>query len=237
MKKLELTFTLQNFQACSSEESEIAYSSDASISRTPKLLLNTQAALQHPIADKQDAEEDDEVDEQDDEGDWGLGKFLAKYYSPSKTLRMKNEITQFRQFDQEPWYEACERFIDLIRKCPGYVFETDQQELTTQMSTMAKAITLLTKNSLPTPKIASDHVDAVHDSLENVNYMQGCSYNNNFKQNQGGNQYGQRDRLSYANPNNFQQPPLEFSTTNGVINEGNKPDLEDILDSFMQATK
>ncbi|KAH6835890.1 hypothetical protein C2S53_018140 [Perilla frutescens var. hirtella] len=51
--------------------------------------------------------------------------------------------------------------------------------------------------------------------------------------------FGQKnnDKLSYGNPNNFQQPLPGFSTINGVINESPKPDLENILGSFMTATK
>ncbi|KAH6787663.1 hypothetical protein C2S52_007215 [Perilla frutescens var. hirtella] len=116
------------------------------------------------------------------------------------------------------------------------------KELTVQMSTMAKAITLLTKNNVALVDNVPEQVAAVHDDVADVNYMQGRGYNNNYRPNQGGNpynQFGQRnsDKLSYRNPNNFQQPPPGFSTTNRVINGSLKPDLENILGSFMTATK
>ncbi|KAK6161180.1 hypothetical protein DH2020_004561 [Rehmannia glutinosa] len=54
-------------------------------------------------------------------------KFLFKFFPPSKTLQLKSEITQFRQFDSEPLYEAWERFRDLLRRCPQHGFPEDQQ--------------------------------------------------------------------------------------------------------------
>ncbi|KAK6115709.1 hypothetical protein DH2020_007978 [Rehmannia glutinosa] len=54
-------------------------------------------------------------------------KFLFKFFPSSKTLQLKSEITQFRQFDSEPLYEAWERFRDLLRRCPQHGFPEDQQ--------------------------------------------------------------------------------------------------------------
>ncbi|KAK6125377.1 hypothetical protein DH2020_040881 [Rehmannia glutinosa] len=47
-------------------------------------------------------------------------KFMAKFFPPSKTLQLKNEIAQFHQFDFEPLYEAWERFKELLRRCPQH---------------------------------------------------------------------------------------------------------------------
>ena len=47
-------------------------------------------------------------------------KFLAKYFPPAKTARMRNEITTFSQFDGESLYEASEWFKDLLWKCPHH---------------------------------------------------------------------------------------------------------------------
>ncbi|KAH6778024.1 hypothetical protein C2S51_009336 [Perilla frutescens var. frutescens] len=131
---------------------------------------------------------------------------------------------------------------NLVRRVAEILTFDDLKELTVQMSTMAKAITLLTKNNLAPVENVLEKVAVVQDDLADVNYMQGRGYNNNFRPNQGGNlykQFGQKnhDKLSYGNLNNFQQPSPEFSTTNGVINESPKPDLENILGSFMTATK
>lgn len=45
-------------------------------------------------------------------------KFLTKYFSSSKLAQLWSEIGQFRQSDFEPFYEAWERFKDLLRRCP-----------------------------------------------------------------------------------------------------------------------
>ena len=50
-----------------------------------------------------------------------------KYFPPSKTLRLKSEITQFKQYDHEPLNEAWERFRDLLRACPQHGFKEKDQ--------------------------------------------------------------------------------------------------------------
>ncbi|XP_073054601.1 uncharacterized protein [Primulina eburnea] len=46
--------------------------------------------------------------------------FLSKYFPPSKTVKMRNDITNFVQHDPETLYEAWERFKDLMRRCPHH---------------------------------------------------------------------------------------------------------------------
>ncbi|XP_022863452.1 uncharacterized protein LOC111383569 [Olea europaea var. sylvestris] len=50
-------------------------------------------------------------------------KFLTKYFSPSKSAQLRGEISQFKQLDFEPFYEAWERFKDLLRRCPQHGFQ------------------------------------------------------------------------------------------------------------------
>ncbi|NHN20293.1 retrotransposon gag domain-containing protein, partial [Bacillus amyloliquefaciens] len=47
-------------------------------------------------------------------------KFLAKYFPPFKTAKLRNDITSFSQFDGETIYETWERFKELLRKCPHH---------------------------------------------------------------------------------------------------------------------
>lgn len=47
-------------------------------------------------------------------------KILAKFFPPVKTTKMRNDITSFLQMEGESLYEACERFKDLLRKCPHH---------------------------------------------------------------------------------------------------------------------
>ncbi|XP_044468620.1 uncharacterized protein LOC123198100 [Mangifera indica] len=46
--------------------------------------------------------------------------FLAKYFPPGKTVKLRNEIATFCQRDDESLYEAWERFKDLQRQCPHH---------------------------------------------------------------------------------------------------------------------
>ncbi|HEX7902236.1 MAG TPA: hypothetical protein VF487_00055, partial [Chitinophagaceae bacterium] len=47
-------------------------------------------------------------------------KFLAKFFPPAKSAKLRNDIHTFAQFDSESLYEAWERFKDMLRKCPHH---------------------------------------------------------------------------------------------------------------------
>jgi len=49
--------------------------------------------------------------------------FLAKFFLPSKTASLRNQISSFAQWDNESLYEAWERFKDLLRLCPHYCLQ------------------------------------------------------------------------------------------------------------------
>ncbi|XP_075473922.1 uncharacterized protein LOC142504974 [Primulina tabacum] len=46
--------------------------------------------------------------------------FLIKYFPPSKTMKLRADITTFAQYEQESLYEAWERYKDLLRRCPHH---------------------------------------------------------------------------------------------------------------------
>ncbi|XP_010242052.1 PREDICTED: uncharacterized protein LOC104586489 [Nelumbo nucifera] len=47
-------------------------------------------------------------------------RFLSKYFPPSKTAKMRNDITTFFQQDGESLYESWERYKELLRKVPHH---------------------------------------------------------------------------------------------------------------------
>ncbi|GJT99673.1 reverse transcriptase domain-containing protein [Tanacetum coccineum] len=49
-------------------------------------------------------------------------KFINKLFPPSKTTNLRNEITRFQQRFDESFYEAWDRFNDLLRACPHHGF-------------------------------------------------------------------------------------------------------------------
>nr|GEW70688.1 reverse transcriptase domain-containing protein [Tanacetum cinerariifolium] len=51
-----------------------------------------------------------------------VSKFVNHFFPPSKTTNLKNDITNFQQRFDESFGEACDRFKDLLRKCPHYGF-------------------------------------------------------------------------------------------------------------------
>ncbi|GJW35143.1 reverse transcriptase domain-containing protein [Tanacetum coccineum] len=51
-----------------------------------------------------------------------VSKFISKFFPPSKTTSLRNEITRFQQRFDETFYEAWDRFNDLLRACPHHGF-------------------------------------------------------------------------------------------------------------------
>ncbi|GKB46451.1 reverse transcriptase domain-containing protein, partial [Tanacetum coccineum] len=49
-------------------------------------------------------------------------KFINQFFPPSKTTNLRNEITNFQQRFDESFYEAWDRFNDLLRACPHHEF-------------------------------------------------------------------------------------------------------------------
>ncbi|GJV77849.1 reverse transcriptase domain-containing protein [Tanacetum coccineum] len=51
-----------------------------------------------------------------------VSKFINKFFPPSKTTNLRNKITRFQQKFDETFYEAWDRFNDLLRGCPHHGF-------------------------------------------------------------------------------------------------------------------
>ncbi|GKA10790.1 reverse transcriptase domain-containing protein [Tanacetum coccineum] len=51
-----------------------------------------------------------------------VSKFINKFFPPSKTINLRNEITRFQQRFDETIYEPWDRFNDLLRACPHHRF-------------------------------------------------------------------------------------------------------------------
>nr|GEY71462.1 reverse transcriptase domain-containing protein [Tanacetum cinerariifolium] len=51
-----------------------------------------------------------------------VSKFINQFFPTSKTTNLRNEITRFWQRFDESFYEAWERFNDLLRACPHHGF-------------------------------------------------------------------------------------------------------------------
>ncbi|GJX90524.1 reverse transcriptase domain-containing protein [Tanacetum coccineum] len=51
-----------------------------------------------------------------------VSKFINQFFPPYKTTNLRNEITRFQQIFDESFYEAWDRFNDLLRACPYHGF-------------------------------------------------------------------------------------------------------------------
>ena len=49
-------------------------------------------------------------------------KFLARFFPPAKAAKLRINISSFYQYEGESFYEAWERFKDLLRKFPHHSF-------------------------------------------------------------------------------------------------------------------
>ncbi|GJR31775.1 reverse transcriptase domain-containing protein [Tanacetum coccineum] len=59
-----------------------------------------------------------------------VSKFINHFFPPSKTTNLLNEISNFQQRFDETFYEACDRFKDLLRAYPHHGF-TELHQLDT----------------------------------------------------------------------------------------------------------
>ena len=49
-------------------------------------------------------------------------KFMARFFPPAKATKLRIDISSFFQYEGESFYEAWERFKDLLRNCPHHSF-------------------------------------------------------------------------------------------------------------------
>ena len=49
-------------------------------------------------------------------------KFLARFFPSAKAVKLRIDISSFYQYEGESFYEAWERFKDLLRKFPHHSF-------------------------------------------------------------------------------------------------------------------
>ncbi|GJU76198.1 reverse transcriptase domain-containing protein [Tanacetum coccineum] len=77
-------------------------------------------------------------------------KFINKFFPPSKTTNLRNEITRFQQRFDETFYEAWDRFNDLLRACPHHGFSELHQ-----LDTFYNALKRQYKISLNSARVSS----------------------------------------------------------------------------------
>nr|GEU65298.1 reverse transcriptase domain-containing protein [Tanacetum cinerariifolium] len=50
-----------------------------------------------------------------------VSKFINEFFPPSRTINLRNEISNFQQRFDESFHEAWDRYKDLLRGCPHHV--------------------------------------------------------------------------------------------------------------------
>src|SRR5262249_47189297 len=49
-----------------------------------------------------------------------IEKFMTKYFPPSKTAKLRNNISTYTQLESKTQYEAWEQYKDLLKRCPHH---------------------------------------------------------------------------------------------------------------------
>nr|GEX58690.1 reverse transcriptase domain-containing protein [Tanacetum cinerariifolium] len=93
-----------------------------------------------------------------------VSKFIKQFFPPLKTTNLRNEITRFQQRFDESFYEAWDRFNDLLRACPCHgFFELHQLDtfynalnVNDQDSLNSTAVVAKVSTSSSTPAVSSE---------------------------------------------------------------------------------
>ncbi|GKD30073.1 reverse transcriptase domain-containing protein [Tanacetum coccineum] len=89
-----------------------------------------------------------------------VSKFINKFFPPSKTTNLRNEITRFQQKFDETFYEAWDRFNDLLRGCPHHGFSELHQ-----LDTFYNALNSIDQDSLNSAAGVSSDVAELKDMV------------------------------------------------------------------------
>ncbi|GJS47952.1 reverse transcriptase domain-containing protein [Tanacetum coccineum] len=176
-----------------------------------------------------------------------VSKFINKFFPPSKTTNLRNEITRFQQRFDETFYEAWDRFNDLLRACPHHGFSDEVRAFypgispdVAELKDMVKALLLDKKTQALAPVKAVEEscvtCGGAH-SYRNCPATDGNVYRDNIQEyvsqaaaanyNQGNTDY----RAPIANqirPPGF--PPYQRRPTSGCPNSTPRPNYEPVVD-------
>ncbi|GJU14446.1 reverse transcriptase domain-containing protein [Tanacetum coccineum] len=95
-----------------------------------------------------------------------VSKFINKFFPPSKTTNLRNEITRFQQKFDETFYEAWDRFNDLLRGCPHHGFSELHQ-----LDTFYNALNSNDQDSLNSAAVSSSSTPAVSSDVAELKDM------------------------------------------------------------------
>nr|GFB72179.1 hypothetical protein [Tanacetum cinerariifolium] len=83
-----------------------------------------------------------------------VSKFINQFFPHSKTKNLRNEITRFQKRFDESFYEAWDRFNDLLRACPHHGF-SELHQLDTFYNAL-NAVVSKVGTSSSTPAVSSE---------------------------------------------------------------------------------
>nr|GEU34855.1 reverse transcriptase domain-containing protein [Tanacetum cinerariifolium] len=90
-------------------------------------------------------------------------KFINQFFPPSKTTNLRNDITRFQQRFDELFYEAWDRFNDLLRACPHHGFSELHQ-----LDTFYNALNINDQDSLNSAAGTSSSTPAISSEVSEL---------------------------------------------------------------------
>ncbi|GJT39799.1 reverse transcriptase domain-containing protein [Tanacetum coccineum] len=144
-----------------------------------------------------------------------VSKFINHFFPPSKTTNLRNEISNFQQRFDESFYEAWDRFKDLLRACPHHSFTelhqldtfynglnpSDQDSLNSATAVEESCVTYGGAHSYrQCPATDGNTFSGYHDNIQG--YVSAAAVNHN----QGNTGYRPPSVANQTRPPGFAQP-------------------------------
>nr|GEX94296.1 reverse transcriptase domain-containing protein [Tanacetum cinerariifolium] len=150
-----------------------------------------------------------------------VSKFINEFFSPSRMINLRNEISKFQQHFDESFHEAWYRYKDLLRACPYYGFTELHQ-----LDTFYNAFNLADQDSLNSAaggNILERRTQDVLTIIENKSKEMDSILEDSV------------DECNLANPNNdLVDTILEMFTDEHTLDYSSQPLYDDVDDDLLE---
>ncbi|XP_019265271.1 PREDICTED: uncharacterized protein LOC109242856 [Nicotiana attenuata] len=157
-------------------------------------------------------------------------KFLNKYFSPAKTTKLRQHISNFLQTDTESGYQAWERLKAMLRKCPHHDIPKHMQSY--RLIPSARNVIDAAAGGSVMGKTTEEALQLLNEISENVNTQQSnqseacdiCGGNHQNHECQATNQMDEQVNVIGCKPYPFgspmaqKHPGFQWSNPNGAEN-------------------
>ncbi|GJR37164.1 reverse transcriptase domain-containing protein [Tanacetum coccineum] len=175
-----------------------------------------------------------------------VSKFINHFFPTSKTTNLRNEISNFQQRFEETFYEAWDRFKDLLRACPHHGFTelhpldtfynglnpSDQDSLNSAaggnlLERSTQDVLRIIENKSKCPATDGNTFSGYHDNIQGYVSAAAANYN------QGNAGYHPSNISNQIRPTGFAQPNVQNNQNrkNKKLNEVNLKAMQTQIDN------